>query len=128
MVGGILANTSVAPGFTAPGIAHTVGRLRRSIIKDLKLATFGLELLEPAVRVFAPQPDGSAVTFWGDASRTTAELESRSPHDAAGHLVPEPALGVVAYVHPGPLREARPVDAVAEEPEQRGQQGHRGGK
>ena len=32
VVGGILANTEIAPGFTAPGIAHTVGRLRRSVI------------------------------------------------------------------------------------------------
>ena len=84
-VGGILANTSVAPGFTTPGIAHTVGRLRQSVIKDLKLPTFGLELLEPDVRMFAPQPDGSAVTFWGDPARTAAELESRSPHDAAAY-------------------------------------------
>ena len=44
VVGGILANTRVAPGFTAPGIAHTVGRLRQSVIKDLKLPAFGLEL------------------------------------------------------------------------------------
>ena len=84
-VGGILANTSVAPGFTAPGIAYTVGRLRQSVIKDLKLPAFGLELLEPGVRMFAPQPDGSAVTFWGDPVRTAAELEARNPHDAAAY-------------------------------------------
>ncbi len=85
VVGGILANTEIAPGFTAPGIAHTVGRLRRSVIKDLKLRSHGLELLEPDVRIFAPQPDGSAVTFWGDSMRTASELESRSPHDAAAY-------------------------------------------
>jgi phytoene dehydrogenase-like protein len=84
-VGGILANTLVAPGFTAPGVAHTIGRLRQSVIRDLKLAAFGLELLEPDVRMFAPQPDGSAVTFWGDAARTAAGLESRSPRDAAAY-------------------------------------------
>ncbi len=85
VVGGILANSEIAPGFTAPGIAHTVGRLRRSVIDDLKLSAFGVELLEPAVRVFAPQPDGSAVTFWGDAARTASELEARSAHDAAAY-------------------------------------------
>lgn len=84
-VGGILANSEIAPGFTAPGIAHTVGRLRRSVIKDLKLPTFGLELIAPYVRMFAPQPDGSAVTFWADAARTAHELEPRSPHDAAAY-------------------------------------------
>ena len=65
-VGGILRGSEIAPGFTAPGIAHTVGRLRRSVVEDLELARHGLELLTPAVRLFAPQPDGSSVTFWGD--------------------------------------------------------------
>jgi phytoene dehydrogenase-like protein len=85
VIGGILANTQIAPGFTAPGIAHTVGRLRRSVIKDLKLPAFGLELLAPDVRVFAPQADGSAVTFWADPARTASELEARNPHDAAAY-------------------------------------------
>ena len=81
-VGGILRNGEVAPGFTAPGIAHTVGRLRRSVIADLELTSFGLELIEPQTRLFAPQPDGSAVTFWGDPARTADELASRNAHDA----------------------------------------------
>src|SRR4249920_1053428 len=55
VVGGILRNSEIAPGFIAPGIAHTVGRLRQSVIKDLKLAAFGLELIAPDVRMFAPQ-------------------------------------------------------------------------
>jgi phytoene dehydrogenase-like protein len=81
-VGGILRGALIAPGFTAPGIAHTVGRLRRSVIDDLQLARHGLELLAPEVRMFAPQPDGSSVTFWGDPSRTADELRARSPRDA----------------------------------------------
>jgi phytoene dehydrogenase-like protein len=81
-VGGILANTEIAPGFTAPGIAHTVGRLRSSVIEDLRLASHGLERLSADVRVHAPRPDGSSVTFWADADRTAEELRARSPHDA----------------------------------------------
>jgi phytoene dehydrogenase-like protein len=81
-VGGILANAEIAPGFTAPGIAHTVGRLRPSVIEDLRLSSHGLALLSADVRVHAPQPDGSSVTFWADAGRTAEELRARSPHDA----------------------------------------------
>jgi phytoene dehydrogenase-like protein len=80
--GGILANTEIAPGFTGPGVAHTVGRLRASVIRDLKLTSHGLEIVAPSVRVFAPQPDGTAVTFWADVARTAEELRARSPHDA----------------------------------------------
>ena len=85
-VGGILRNTEVAPGFTAPGLVHTVGRLRASVVEDLGLHAHGLETITPEVRLFAPQPDGSAITFWGDANRTASELRARSANDAAAYL------------------------------------------
>lgn len=81
-VGGALATTGIAPGVKAPAVAHTVGRLRRSVIADLRLQAHGLVLIEPDVRVFAPQPDGPALTFWADTARTTEELRRRSSHDA----------------------------------------------
>jgi phytoene dehydrogenase-like protein len=81
-VGGILDTVEIAPGVRAPGIVHTVGRLRRSVIEDLALARHGLVLIDPAVRVFAPQPEGPPLTLWADATRTAEELRARSPHDA----------------------------------------------
>jgi phytoene dehydrogenase-like protein len=80
--GGILRGGEIAPGFTTPGISHTVGRLRPSVVKDLKLTAHGYKTITPDVRVFAPQPDDSAVTFWGDVSRTATELRDRSAADA----------------------------------------------
>ena len=35
--------------------------------------------------MFAPQPDGSAVTFWGDAAKTAEGLKPRHAHDAAAY-------------------------------------------
>src|SRR5436190_3629779 len=81
-VGGILANTEVAPGVTAPGIAHTVGRLRESVIRDLRLGAHGFSPLAPDVRAFAPQADGPPLIFWADAGRTAEGLRSASAHDA----------------------------------------------
>jgi phytoene dehydrogenase-like protein len=52
------------------------------VIKDLKLSRFGFETVTPSVRMHAPMPDGSSVTFWGDAARTAEELRNRSAHDA----------------------------------------------
>ncbi|MGZ8632063.1 MAG: phytoene desaturase family protein [Actinomycetota bacterium] len=80
-VGGILRPTTPAEGVSGPGIAHTVGRLRASVVKDLQLSSYGFEAITPAVRMFAPQPDGSAVTFWGDPARTMSELRARNEHD-----------------------------------------------
>lgn len=84
-VGGILDTVEVAPGVRAPGIVHTVGRLRRPVVHDLGLVRHGLVVVEPAVRVFAPQPDGSALTLWADVSRTTDELRGRSAGDAEAY-------------------------------------------
>lgn len=84
-VGGILDTLEIAPGVRAPGVAHTVGRLRRSVIEDLRLVRHGLALIEPAVRVFAPQPDGPPLTLWADPSRTAEELISRLARDAEAY-------------------------------------------
>jgi len=84
-IGGILDTVEIAPGIRAPGIAHTVGRLRRSVMEDLELARHGLVLIDPPVRVLAPQPDGSALTLWADAARTSRELRARSARDAEAY-------------------------------------------
>ncbi|HEX9122690.1 MAG TPA: NAD(P)/FAD-dependent oxidoreductase [Actinomycetota bacterium] len=81
-VGGVLDTVELAPGVRAPGVAHTVGRLRASVVRDLGLTRHGFTPIEPAIRVFAPQPDGSALTLWADPVRTAQELRSRSTHDA----------------------------------------------
>jgi phytoene dehydrogenase-like protein len=84
-VGGILRPTQPAPGFTAPGLVHTTGRLRASVVKDLKLDRFGYRTVTPSVRMHAPMPDGSAVTFWADPARTADELRERSAKDAGAY-------------------------------------------
>jgi phytoene dehydrogenase-like protein len=84
-VGGILDTVEVAPGVKAPGIVHTVGRLRKSVIDDLGLIRHGLVLIEPSVRVFAPQPEGPAITLWSDVQKTASGLRERSAADAQAY-------------------------------------------
>jgi phytoene dehydrogenase-like protein len=80
-VGGA-AETSLLGGVRVPRLAHTVGRLRPSVVRDLELRAHGLQLVTPDVRVFAPQPDGRAVTLWADQARTVDGLRGWSSHDA----------------------------------------------
>jgi phytoene dehydrogenase-like protein len=110
--GGILRGHEVAPGFLAPGIAHTVGRLRRSVVQDLKLAEHGFAPIESGVRMHAPRPDGSAVTFWADAARTAEELTSRNPRDAEAFPVFDRKVRAIAsfLAH---VNVASPPDAKA---------------
>jgi phytoene dehydrogenase-like protein len=84
-VGGIADTVEIAPGVRAPGVAQTVGRLRPSVVRELDLRAHGLVLIAPDVRVFAPQPDGRAITLWTDLARTAEDLRPWSARDAAGY-------------------------------------------
>lgn len=73
-VGGMAETSELLPGVRVPTLAHTVGRLRASVARDLGLRKHGLALVQPDVSVFAPQPDGRAITLWRDVTRTAAAL------------------------------------------------------
>src|SRR5204862_6026167 len=53
-LGGALDTLELAPGVRCPAVADTVGRLRRSVLRDLALASHGLTFNRPEVRAFAP--------------------------------------------------------------------------
>ena len=81
-VGGAAATSELAPGARVPTLAHTVGRLRPSVVRDLDLKRHGLSLVGPEVRAFAPGPDGDAIVLWSDVARTAEGLRARSAADA----------------------------------------------
>ena len=81
-IGGATVTEELAPGVRVPSLAHTVGRLRPSIARELELGKHGMSLVAPEVRVFAPQPDGRAVTLWADLGRTVESLRAWSEDDA----------------------------------------------
>jgi phytoene dehydrogenase-like protein len=81
-VGGIADTVELAPGVRAPAVAQTVGRLRPSIVRELGLRAHGLSLVAPDVRVFAPQPDGRAITLLADPAATADGLRGWSARDA----------------------------------------------
>jgi phytoene dehydrogenase-like protein len=85
-VGGIADTIELAPRIKAPAVAQTVGRFRPSIVRELGLKAHGLSLVAPDVRVFAPQPDGRAVTLLADPTETAAGLIALSPSDAGRYV------------------------------------------
>jgi phytoene dehydrogenase-like protein len=94
-VGGALATTELGKA-RVPAAAHTVGRLRPSVVRDLGLRGHGFTPVTPAVRAFAPQPDGSSVTLWGDPERTAEGLRGLSPTDADGYVAFDKRIRAVA--------------------------------
>jgi len=85
IVGGA-AVTGELGGVRVPTLAHTVGRLRPSVVRDLDLAKHGLALVAPGVRVFAPQPDGRAVTLYADLAKSVDALRAFSEDDATSFV------------------------------------------
>jgi phytoene dehydrogenase-like protein len=99
-VGGVAETAELGPGIRVPAGAHTVGRLRPSVQRDLDLRRHGLSLVAPDVRVFAPLPgafvargparraaavDGRSVVLWGDPDRTALALAGRPGNDARAY-------------------------------------------
>ena len=84
-VGGIADTHELKPGVRVPAVAHTVGRRKPSVVRELGLRSHGLTFIAPEVRVFAPAPDGSAITLYDDVRRTADGLRARSGHDAASY-------------------------------------------
>src|SRR5262249_22004548 len=70
-VGGGPTTAECAPGYRCPALAHTLGPLRPSIVRDMGLME-RVRFVEPDPRLIALEPDGRALVFSRDA-RTTAE-------------------------------------------------------
>ncbi|HWP64102.1 MAG TPA: NAD(P)/FAD-dependent oxidoreductase [Candidatus Binatia bacterium] len=120
VVGGTVGTVAVRRGVRAPAVFPTVGRLRPSIVRDLRLRDHGLRLVAPSVALVAPQPDGRAVVLERDPAATAVRLAAFSAADGAGFLAVDRrvrALGrVVAVLNgttPPDLRGAGLDDALA---------------
>ncbi len=85
VVGGA-AVTEELGGVRVPTLAHTVGRLKPAVVRELDLAVHGLSLVAPDVRVFAPQPDGRAVTLHANLAKTVDALRPFSVDDATAFV------------------------------------------
>jgi phytoene dehydrogenase-like protein len=81
MVGGGAVTEEFHSGFRASTLSHTLGPLRADVSKDLQLERFGLQMLQPDPRVFAPAPDGRALLFYNDAAKTAGGISRLSAKD-----------------------------------------------
>ena len=82
IVGGCCVTEEIAPGCRASTTSYIASMLRPEIIRDLRLASYGLHMVpcDPALQV--PFLDGKVVSWWTDRDRTVAELSKLSRNDA----------------------------------------------
>jgi phytoene dehydrogenase-like protein len=81
-VGGGAVTGEIATGFKGPILAHAIGPLRASVVRDMGLER-RVEFVRPDPRLVALSPDGRALVFSTDVARTTESIGAFSSKDAA---------------------------------------------
>ena len=74
IVGGCATSEEFAPGYRAATLAHTLGPIRPSIVRDMHLEKRGVRFVHPNPRLVAPGLDGRALVFSTDPSRTAEAI------------------------------------------------------
>lgn len=83
VVGGAAVTEEFAPGYRGPTLSHAIGPLRPSVVRDLQLAGRGVEFVHPDPRLVTLSPDGRALAFSRDLSRTVDAIRPLSELDAS---------------------------------------------
>ncbi|MDH3621257.1 MAG: NAD(P)/FAD-dependent oxidoreductase [Gammaproteobacteria bacterium] len=105
IVGGCAVTEEVdpvlAPGCRVSTASYIASMLRPTIIKDLKLGSYGLQMVACDPGVQAAFDDGDVAAWWGDENKMRAELERIAPHDVARFFETEEELKrLAAYLQP----------------------------
>ncbi len=105
IVGGCAVTEEVdpelAPGCRVSTASYIASMLRPTIIKDLKLGSYGLKMVACDPGVQAAFDDGDVVGWWSDEDRMRAELSRVAPHDIHTFFETEEELKkLAAYLQP----------------------------
>jgi phytoene dehydrogenase-like protein len=82
ILGGAAATEAVWPGYQISTASYVVSLMPPEIVDELQLKRFGYEVSLISPDYFAPFPDGSSLTLWGDPERDAANIAKLSKKDA----------------------------------------------
>src|SRR5215469_10380101 len=101
IVGGCCVTEEIAPGCRASTTSYIASMLRPEVVRELRLAEFGLRMVpcDPGLQV--PFPDGCVVPWWANRDRAVAEFRKISPKDAERFIQMDEQLKKLArYLQP----------------------------
>ena len=98
IVGGACVTEETFPGFKVSTAAYVNSLFRTEIVRDLKLADYGFEVLDRDPSSFTPFPDGRSLLMGPDAELTRKEIGKFSARDAERYPRYEAMLERVADV------------------------------
>jgi phytoene dehydrogenase-like protein len=85
VVGGAAVTEELWNGFKISRLSYSYGLFDPKIVRDLRLAKFGLKVIPAEADLFVPFPDGKHIFVWTDADRTVKEFRAFSERDARGY-------------------------------------------
>jgi phytoene dehydrogenase-like protein len=108
VVGGACVTEETFPGFKVSTAAYVNSLFHPAIVRDLKLAAYGYEVLARNPSSFTPFPDGRSLMMGPDADLTRKEIAKFSDRDAERYPRYEAMLERVAAVVEPTLTRAPP--------------------
>lgn len=94
-------DAELAPGCRVSTASYIASMLRPTIIRDLKLESYGLRMVACDPGVQAAFDDGDIVAWWSDEKQMRAELERIAPRDIEAFFTTEAELKrLAAYLQP----------------------------
>jgi phytoene dehydrogenase-like protein len=94
-------DSEAAPGCRVSTASYIASMLRPEVIRDLKLASYGLRMIACDPGVQAALPGGQIISWWSDRDRMKAELEQKAPRDVERFFAVERELKQLAsYLQP----------------------------
>ncbi len=101
LVGGACVTEEIFPGFKVSTAAYVNSLFRGEIVRDLRLAEYGFEVLARQPSSFTPLPDGRSLLLGSDADLNRREISKFSARDAERYPHYEAMLDrVAAFVEP----------------------------
>jgi phytoene dehydrogenase-like protein len=111
VVGGACVTEETFPGFKVSTAAYVNSLFHKAIVRDLRLAAYGYEVLPRDPSSFTPFPDGRSLTMGPDAELTRKEIAKFSVRDSERYPQYEAMLERVAAVVE-PTLTMRPPDLL----------------
>jgi phytoene dehydrogenase-like protein len=111
VVGGCCVTEEIAPRCRVSTTSYIASMLRPEVIRDLRLADYGLRMVacDPSIQV--PFPDGHLVPWWADRDRAQAEFGRISVKDARRFVQVDDQLKKLArYLQPFFLEPPPEID------------------
>jgi phytoene dehydrogenase-like protein len=107
-VGGAAVTEELFPGYRISACAEASAYLADEVVRDLSLASHGLEILPGDPVAVSLQPDGSHLTIWRDVARTVDSIGRFSKADAGRYPDFVDLMGRIARVVGGLMRTPPP--------------------